>query len=148
MYSFSLSMLFCLYFLGNHCICYRHTVEMCSQRWPLNWLVAQDQTQTPSPGLGDQTLWGLASAHLSGLPPCSFLPSTNLPLWNYTVLFCTYAQKDPLVSNILLLFLTRRQTGGPSHPGKFPWLTLGWSLLCRHHQPPSIIDLPHCRINR
>lgn len=49
-------MLFCLYFMGNQCICCRHTVEMWSQRWPLNRFVAQDQAQPPSQRPG-HPLW-------------------------------------------------------------------------------------------
>lgn len=45
----------------------------------------------------------------SSLPSYRFLPSVYLPLWNCTMLFCTYAQKDPLVSNILLFFTVRQK---------------------------------------
>lgn len=95
-YSFSLSGLFCLYFMRNQCICFKHTVEMWSQRWLLNWCVYQEQAQQPSPGPGDPPWPGFCPPFL---PPILQLPAFHLS--STVELHHTCAQKDPLVSNIL-----------------------------------------------
>lgn len=112
----SLSVLFCLYFMGSQCICYKHTVEMWSQRWLLNWCVDQDQAQPPSPGPGDPPWPSFCPPFLPPILQLSaFHLSSAVELHHTVPHLCS---KRSLGLKHPLLFFTMRQVGGPSPPGK------------------------------
>lgn len=120
---YSLSVLFCLYFMGTSVLAIGTQLRCHFRDGCLIdvWL----RTKPSHLHQAQETLCGLASALLSGLPPAAFW----LPFIFHcgTAPYCSVPMLTKICwsQNILLLFFTMRQRGSPSRPGKLPCLTPG-----------------------
>lgn len=139
MYSFFFSVLFCLYFMGEPVyLLQAHSWDVISEicgsgsspaafTTPRRPYVARPLPSFPAPHP--------TARHFPFILRCETSPCS----------IRTYAQTDPLVSNVLLLYFTWLQETNRRwlHLGKCPWLTLGEGLVYEHCQCPSFTGLPH-----